>query len=77
MMPVINFGSEELKQPYLRRIATGEIQASYCLAKAYAGSDVASMAMRAVRDRDDYILSGSKVWITNASVSDIHLTGRR
>jgi alkylation response protein AidB-like acyl-CoA dehydrogenase len=72
MMPVMNWGSEELKQRYLPRIATGEIQASYCLSEADAGSDVAAMRARAVRDGDDYILTGSKYWITNAGISDVY-----
>ncbi len=68
----MNFASEEIKQTYLPRIATGEIQASYCLSEADAGSDVASMRCRAERDGDDYILNGSKYWITNAGVSDVY-----
>ena len=72
MLPVMNFGSEELKREYLPRIATGEIQASYCLSEADAGSDVASLRCRAIRDGDDYILNGSKFWITNAGISDTY-----
>jgi alkylation response protein AidB-like acyl-CoA dehydrogenase len=72
MLPVMNFASEKLKEQYLPRIAGGEIQASYCLSEADAGSDVASMRCRAVRDGDDYILNGSKYWITNAGVSDVY-----
>ena len=72
MLPVMNFASEEIKQKYLPRIASGEIQASYCLSEADAGSDVAAMRCRAVRDGDDYILNGSKYWITNAGVSDTY-----
>jgi len=72
MLPVINFGSEELKQTYLPKIASGESQASYCLSEADAGSDVASMRCRADRDGDDYILNGSKYWITNAGISDTY-----
>jgi alkylation response protein AidB-like acyl-CoA dehydrogenase len=72
MLPVINFASEEIKRAYLPRIATGEIQASYCLSEADAGSDVASMRCRAVRDGDDYILNGSKYWITNSGVSETY-----
>jgi alkylation response protein AidB-like acyl-CoA dehydrogenase len=72
MLPVINFASEEIKQAYLPRIATGEIQASYCLSEADAGSDVASMRCRAVRDGDDYVLNGSKYWITNSGVSETY-----
>jgi alkylation response protein AidB-like acyl-CoA dehydrogenase len=73
MLPVMNWASEELKQQYLPRVATGEIQASYCLSEADAGSDVASMRARAVRDGDDYILTGSKYWITNAGISDVYI----
>jgi alkylation response protein AidB-like acyl-CoA dehydrogenase len=73
MTPVLNWGSEELKQAYAPRVATGEIQASYCLSEADAGSDVAAMRARAVRDGDDYILTGSKYWITNAGISDIYI----
>jgi alkylation response protein AidB-like acyl-CoA dehydrogenase len=72
MLPIMNFGSEEIKHAYLPRIASGEIQASYCLSEADAGSDVASMRCRAVRDGDDYILNGSKYWITNAGISDTY-----
>jgi alkylation response protein AidB-like acyl-CoA dehydrogenase len=72
MLPVMNWASEELKRAYLPRVATGEIQASYCLSEADAGSDVASMRTRAVRDGDDYILTGSKYWITNAGISDVY-----
>jgi alkylation response protein AidB-like acyl-CoA dehydrogenase len=73
MLPVINFGSEELKRTYIPKIASGESQASYCLSEPDAGSDVANMSMRAVRDGDHYILSGTKVWITNAGISDVYL----
>ena len=72
MLPVINFGSEEIKRTYLPRIAAGESQASYGLSEADAGSDVASMTTRAVRDGDDWIINGSKSWITNAGISDLY-----
>ena len=73
MIPLMNWGSEELKKEYMPRIASGEIQASYCLSEADAGSDVAAMRTRAVRDGDDYILTGSKYWITNAGISDVYI----
>ena len=72
MTPVIDHGSEELKEKYLPRIASGEWQASYCLSEPQAGSDVASMSTRATRDGDDYVLRGRKVWITNAGVSHVY-----
>jgi alkylation response protein AidB-like acyl-CoA dehydrogenase len=73
MLPVMNFGSEELKREDLPKIASGEIQGSYCLSEADAGSDVASMRARAVRDGDDFVISGTKYWITNAGISDIYV----
>ena len=72
MLPIMNFASEEIKRHYMPRIASGEIQASYCLSEADAGSDVASMRCRARRDGDDYILNGSKYWITNSGVSETY-----
>ncbi|HLH45611.1 MAG TPA: acyl-CoA dehydrogenase family protein, partial [Acidimicrobiales bacterium] len=72
-IPLINWASEELKQKYLTRIASGESQGSYCLSEADAGSDAAAMKARAVRDGDEYVLSGSKYWITNAGVSDVYV----
>jgi alkylation response protein AidB-like acyl-CoA dehydrogenase len=71
-MPVINWGSEELKRTYVPNVASGERQASYCLSEADAGSDVAAMRSRAVRHGDHYVLSGTKYWVTNAGVSDIY-----
>ncbi len=73
MTPVMNWGTEDLKRTYLPRVAAGEIQASYCLSEADAGSDVASMRCRAVRDGDGYVLVGSKYWITNAGISDVYI----
>ncbi len=71
--PIVNWGSEDLKRRYLPRIASGELQGSYCLSETGAGSDVAAMAARAVRDGDDYILNGTKYWITNAGASDVYV----
>jgi len=65
-------GSDELKTRYVPRIASGEWQASYCLSEPNAGSDVAAMSTRAVRDGDRYVLTGRKAWITNAGVSDLY-----
>jgi alkylation response protein AidB-like acyl-CoA dehydrogenase len=73
MIPIMNWGTDELKERYLHRVASGEAQSSYCLSEADAGSDVASMRCRAVRDGDHYVLSGTKYWITNAGVSDIYV----
>ncbi len=72
MTPVLDHGSEALKQRYVTRVAAGECQASYCLSEADAGSDVSGMSTRAVRDGEHYLLTGRKLWITNAGVSDFY-----
>jgi alkylation response protein AidB-like acyl-CoA dehydrogenase len=72
MMPLVHFGSEELRRRYIPRVTTGGAQASYCLSEADAGSDVAAIRCRAVRDGNGYVLSGSKYWITNAGISDTY-----
>jgi alkylation response protein AidB-like acyl-CoA dehydrogenase len=69
---LLDHGSDELKSKYVPRVASGECQASYCLSEAGAGSDVAGMTTRAVRDGDHYVLTGRKMWITNAGVSDFY-----
>ena len=71
--PIVNWASHELKTRYLTRIATGESQGSYCLSEVDAGSDVAAMTTKAVRDGDSYVLNGRKQWITNAGVSDVYV----
>jgi alkylation response protein AidB-like acyl-CoA dehydrogenase len=70
--PILAYGSDELKQRVMPRVASGEWQGSYCLSESGAGSDVASMRTRAIRDGDHYVLSGRKSWITNAGVSDFY-----
>ena len=72
MTPVIRWGSPELQARTVPRVASGECQASYCLSEPQAGSDVASMSTRAVRDGDDWILTGRKIWITNAGISHFY-----
>jgi alkylation response protein AidB-like acyl-CoA dehydrogenase len=73
MTPIVNWASQELKAKYLPKVASGESQGSYCLSEADAGSDVAAMTARAVRDGDYYVLNGRKQWITNAGISDIYV----
>ena len=71
-MPWLLAGSAELKQRYLPPLATGDAMASYCLSEPEAGSDAAGMTTRAVRDGDDWVLDGTKRWITNAGVSELY-----
>ncbi|ONH60443.1 acyl-CoA dehydrogenase [Frankia sp. CcI49] len=67
--PIMLSGSEELKRQVLPSIGAGEVSASYALSEREAGSDTASMRARASRDGSDWILNGTKCWITNAGVS--------
>ncbi len=71
-LPWLLAGSDELKQRYLPSLASGDAMASYCLSEPEAGSDAVSMRTRAVRDGDDWVLNGTKRWITNAGVSDLY-----
>jgi alkylation response protein AidB-like acyl-CoA dehydrogenase len=68
-MPIMLSASEELKQLVLPSIAGGEAMISYALSEREAGSDAAAMRTRAVRAGDDWVLNGTKCWITNAGVS--------
>ncbi|HSK59169.1 MAG TPA: acyl-CoA dehydrogenase family protein [Actinomycetospora sp.] len=69
-MPIILSGSEELKQEVLPSIASGESMISYALSEREAGSDTVSMRTRAQQDGDDWVLNGTKAWITNGGISD-------
>ncbi|HGY91889.1 MAG TPA: acyl-CoA dehydrogenase [Planctomycetes bacterium] len=63
------FGGDSLKALYLRKLATGEWLGCYMLTEADSGSDAAAMKTTAVRDGDDWVLNGEKMWITSADVS--------
>jgi alkylation response protein AidB-like acyl-CoA dehydrogenase len=71
-VPLLLSASEELKRRYLPPVARGEAMFSYALSEAGAGSDAASMKTRAVRDEDGWVLNGTKMWITNAGVSQYY-----
>ncbi|MEW1847915.1 acyl-CoA dehydrogenase family protein [Nonomuraea angiospora] len=71
-VPLLLSASEELKSRYLPAVASGEAMFSYALSEPEAGSDAASMKTRAVLDGDDYVLNGTKMWITNAGVSEYY-----
>jgi glutaryl-CoA dehydrogenase len=71
MFPIWKFGSEEQKQEWLPRMAAGEAIGCFGLTEPDSGSDPASMRTRAKRDGDDWILNGTKMWITNGGVADV------
>jgi glutaryl-CoA dehydrogenase len=77
MFPVWRFGSEEQKREWLPRMATGEVIGCFGLTEPDSGSDPASMRTRARRDGGDWVLDGSKMWITNGSIADVAIVWAR
>ncbi|KDN19789.1 acyl-CoA dehydrogenase family protein [Amycolatopsis rifamycinica] len=71
MYAIHKWGSEEHRQEWLPRMATGEALGCFGLTEPDAGSDPGSMRTRAVRDGGDWVLSGTKMWITNGTVADV------
>ena len=67
------FGSDTLRQKYLPRMTPMELIGSYCLTEPGSGSDAAALRTKAVRDGDDYVLTGSKAFISGAGTSDLYL----
>ena len=68
---LLQFGTEEQKQHYLPRMATGEIRATMALTEPGGGSDLQAMTTTARKDGDEYVISGSKTWISNARRSQL------
>jgi glutaryl-CoA dehydrogenase len=71
MFAIWRFGSEDQKQQWLPRMATGEAIGCFGLTEPDHGSDPGSMRTRAKRDGDDWVLDGRKMWITNAPIADV------
>ena len=71
MFPIWRFGSEEQKQRWLPPMARGEVIGCFGLTEPDAGSDPARMRTSAERDGEGWVLSGTKMWITNGSVADL------
>ena len=67
--PILTGGTEEQKSEYLGRVASGKL-AAYCVTEPDAGSDVQSLKTEAVRDGDEYVINGSKAWISGAGYAD-------
>ncbi|MEM1146151.1 MAG: acyl-CoA dehydrogenase family protein [Pseudomonadota bacterium] len=74
---VDRFGSDALRSEFVPRLASADLIASYCLTEPGSGSDAASLKTSAVRDGDDYVLNGSKVFISGAGFSDLYLVMAR
>lgn len=68
---LLDYGTDEQKQRYLPRMATGELRATMALTEPGGGSDLQRMRTTAVKDGDDYVINGSKTWISNARRSQL------
>jgi len=68
---ILLFGTDQQKDHYLPRMATGEVRATMALTESGGGSDLQAMTTTAKRDGDDYVISGSKTWISNARRSQL------
>ncbi len=77
MFPIWRYGSEEQKQQWLPAMARGEVVGCFGLTEPDAGSDPASMRMTARRDGDDWVLNGTKMWITNGGIADLAIVWAR
>src|SRR6476646_2575088 len=72
-LPIQLFGSDELKERFLPNCASGEWSPAFCLSEPDAGSDPAAMRTTAVRDGDEWVINGTKNWISNASIADFYV----
>ncbi len=77
MYPIYAFGSEEQKQRWLPAMARGEAIGCFGLTEAHGGSDPGNMKTHAKRDGSDWILNGSKMWITNGTIADAAIVWAR
>src|SRR5438067_5686607 len=72
-LPIRLFGSDELKQRFLPRCATGEWTPAFALSEPEAGSDPGGMITKAVADGDEWVITGTKNWITNLGIADFYV----
>ncbi|MGI8467933.1 MAG: acyl-CoA dehydrogenase family protein [Pyrinomonadaceae bacterium] len=75
LLPILYFGSEELKQKWIPRIVSGEVITAYCLSEAGSGSDAlgAKCSAKLSEDGSEYILNGEKMWISNGGFADVFI----
>jgi alkylation response protein AidB-like acyl-CoA dehydrogenase len=72
-LPIQLFGSDELKERFLPRCATGEFSPAFALSEPEAGSDPGGMLTRAVKDGEEWVIDGTKNWITNLGIADFYV----
>ena len=73
MLPILYYGSEAQKAEWLPRLINGELKAAYCLTEPGSGSDATGAKTTAMRDGDDWVLNGQKMWISNAGFADVFI----
>ncbi len=73
MYPIFTFGSDEHKEEWLPKLAKAEAIGCFGLTESQGGSDPANMKTHAKKDGDDWVINGSKMWITNGSIADLAL----
>jgi alkylation response protein AidB-like acyl-CoA dehydrogenase len=73
-LPIQLFGTDELKERFLPRCATGEFSPAFALSEPEAGSDPAGMKTTAVLDGDEWVINGTKNWISNLGIADFYIT---
>src|SRR3546814_4557077 len=71
MYPIFAYGTEEQKQRWLPDMAAGKVIGCFGLTEAHGGSDPANMKTNAKKDGGDWVINGSKMWITNGNLADI------
>lgn len=73
-VPILRFGSEEQKRKYIPKLAAGEYLGAFALTEPYAGSDASGIRTQAIKQGENYLLRGSKVFITNGGEADTYIT---
>jgi alkylation response protein AidB-like acyl-CoA dehydrogenase len=68
---LLRHGTDEQKQSLLPRLATGEVRGAFSMSEPGCGSDVSAIRTKAVRDGDDYVVDGQKMWLTNGSTANL------
>ena len=72
-LPIKLFGTEELKQRFLPKCASGEWSPAFALSEPEAGSDPGGMITKAVKDGDEWVVTGTKNWISNLGIADFYI----
>ncbi len=70
-LPILYYGTEEQKEKYLPGLGNGSIKAAYCLTEPDSGSDALAAKTKAILDGDEWVITGQKMWITNAGFADL------